>query len=332
VRVYVGVDPVSRRQRWLSETVKPGPTAAAQAEEVCRRLVERVRRSRCLRTDATLNELLDRHLALLYCGEHTRESYEYTAARHILPFLGHLRLSAVTPEQLEELYATLLRCREHCSLRAKPGHTCRPLGSGTVRKIHYLLGSAFGRAVRWGWIDRNPTNGAIAPPPSLPEPLPPTPSEAACILAEAWKDADLGPLVWVAMATGARRGELCALRWRHVDTVEGVMVIRSAIAQARRRVWEKDTKFHQRRHVALDPVTCTILDTYRQQLRRRAVAVGVTLSDDGFVFSLQADAATCWSPQELSRQYPAAGGSVGDPHVAAQAAALLSYRTHPGRR
>lgn len=205
VRVYVGVDPVSRRPRWLSETVRAGPTALDQAEEVCRRLVERVRRSRCLRTDATLDELLDRHLALLYCGEHTRESYEYTAARHIRPFLGHLRLSAVTPEQLDELYAGLLRCREHCSRRAKPGHVCRPLGPATVRKIHYLLASAFRRAVRWGWIDRNPTHGATAPPPSLPEPLPPTPAEAARILAEAWRDPDLGALVWVAMATGARR-------------------------------------------------------------------------------------------------------------------------------
>jgi integrase len=79
-----------------------------------------------------------------------------------------------------------------------------------------------------------------------------------------WKDRSWGPLVWVAMATGVRRGELCALRWRHIDTTDGVMVIRSAIAQARSWVWEKNTKFHQRRHIALDPVTRTILDTYQE--------------------------------------------------------------------
>jgi integrase len=122
-------------------------------------------------------------------------------------------------------------------------------------------------------------------------------------MAEAWKDPDLGPLVWVAMATGARRGELCALRWRHIDTIDGVLVIRSAIAQARSRVWEKDTKLHQRRHVALDPVTCTILDTYRQERRKRAAAIGLALSEDGFVFSPRIDGQMCWSPQELSRQY-----------------------------
>jgi hypothetical protein len=45
------------------------------------------------------------------------------------------------------------------------------------------------------------------------------------------------------------------------------------------------------------------LDTYRQERHRRAAAVGVTLSEDGFVFSPRADARACWSPQELSRQY-----------------------------
>jgi integrase len=259
----------------------------------------------------TVNELLDRHLALLHCGEHTRESYEYTAARHIRPLLGHLSLLAVTPEQLDGLYAEVLRCREHCSLCPKPGHTCRPLRPSTVRKIHYLLSSAFRRAVRWGWTDRNPTTETTAPPPSHPEPLPPTPAEATRIMAEAWKDLDLGPLVWVAMATGARRGELCALRWRHIDTTHGVMVIRSAIAQARRRVWEKDTKVHQRRHIALDPVTSTILDTYRQERHKRAAAVGATLSDDGFVFTPQADAGKCWSPQGLSSRYRRLVGRLG---------------------
>jgi integrase len=50
-----------------------------------------------------------------------------------------------------------------------------------------------------------------------PNPRPPTAAEAARIVNEAWRDPDWGTLVWVAMTTGARRGELCALRWSHVD-------------------------------------------------------------------------------------------------------------------
>lgn len=121
--------------------------------------------------------------------------------------------------------------------------------------------------------------------------------------AEAWRDPDLGPLVWLAMATGARRGELCALRWRHIDTTCGVMVIRSSIAQAGGQVWEKDTKLHQRHHIALDPVTVAVLTAYHQQRQQRAAAVGVELPDDGFVFSSRADARTCRSPQGMTSQY-----------------------------
>jgi integrase len=55
----------------------------------------------------------------------------------------------------------------------------------------------------------------------------------------------------LAVATGARRGELCALRWRHVDLTQDVLVIQAGIAQANGEVWETDTKLHQRRHVAL---------------------------------------------------------------------------------
>ena len=144
VRVYAGADPATGRPAYLSETVGPGPTARAQAEQVCRRLLGRVQRRRCLRTNATVNELLDRHLAMLYCGEHTRESYEYLATKHIRPVLGGLRLVAVTAERLDGLYAQLLRCREQCPPRAEAAaHVCRPLHPGTVRKIHYLLQGRF---------------------------------------------------------------------------------------------------------------------------------------------------------------------------------------------
>jgi integrase len=135
--------------------------------------------------------------------------------KHVDPLLGHLRLTAVTPQLLDLFYAELLRCRGHCR-HPNQAHICHPLYPATVRKIHYVISGAFRRAVRWGWIDDSPTRDAQPPPKPHPEPQPPTPAEAAHILDAAWADPDLGPLVWLAMVTGARRGELCALRWRHL--------------------------------------------------------------------------------------------------------------------
>ena len=48
---------------------------------------------------------------------------------------------------------------------------------------------------------------------------------AARLIQEAWRDSDSGALVWLTM-TGARRGELCALRWSHVDLANGTVTIR----------------------------------------------------------------------------------------------------------
>jgi integrase len=217
--------------------------------------------------------------------------------------LEQLPLRAVTPEKLEHLYAELLRCREHCPPQPAVGHVCRPLHPTTVRKLHYLLSAAFRRAVRWDWIDHSPTPDVELPSQPPPQPQPPTPAEAAQILSEAWKHPDLGPIVWLAMATGARRGELCALRWRHLDLTQDVLVIQAGIAQANGDMWETDTKLHQRRHVALDPVTIAVLTNYHQERHQRAAAVGITLPADGYVFSPRADGRTPRSPQALTCQY-----------------------------
>jgi integrase len=157
--------------------------------------------------------------------------------------------------------------------------------------------------VRWGWIDRSPTGDAEPPSKPHPEPQPPTPAEAARILDAAWADPDLGPLVWLAMVTGARRGELCALRWRHVDLERQVVVIRASIAQNGADMWEKDTKLHRRRHLTLDPNTVSVLTAYRQDRQQRAALVGATLTDDSFVFSPSADGATWRPPASLTRRY-----------------------------
>jgi LacI family xylobiose transport system transcriptional regulator len=52
VRVYAGIDPVTRKRRYLQETVAAGPEAAREAEAVRIRLLEDARAARELRTRA----------------------------------------------------------------------------------------------------------------------------------------------------------------------------------------------------------------------------------------------------------------------------------------
>jgi integrase len=83
-------------------------------------------------------------------------------------------------------------------------------GASTIRQIHFILSGALKRAVRWGWLTTNPIVRAEPPPAPRAKPHPPSPEEAARILCEAWVDPDWGTLIWLAIVTGVRRGELRA--------------------------------------------------------------------------------------------------------------------------
>jgi len=267
VRVYAGVDPLSGKRHYLTETVPAGPKAAKEAEKVRARLLAEVDERRNPRTNATVNQLLDRYLAVLEIEDTTRDDHERMLRLYIRPLLGALSIGRIDGETLDAFYAELRRCRTRCDRRARVDHridaehpcdkrcrphVCKPLGSSYLRQIHTVLNGAFTRAVRWRWIGANPVRQADAPQQPPADPNPPSPTQAARIVGEAWRDPDWGMLVWLAMTTGARRGELSALRWDRIDFATGVLDIRTAVAQINTRTWEKDTKTHQRRRIVAD--------------------------------------------------------------------------------
>ncbi|TCO58290.1 regulatory GntR family protein [Actinocrispum wychmicini] len=322
MRVYAGTDPVTHHQHYLTRTIPHGPTAARDAETARQRLVTQVQEGRHPRTNATLTLLLDRHLAILSASPRTRTSYRGYLRNHITPLIGHFRIGAVTPEILDSFYAELARCRDHCgtpadrritnkatpttarSLAGKQKcHACRPLSPTTIRKVHFLISAAYNRARRWGWIHTSPTPLASPPSPPRPNPQPPTPDEVTRILTEAWPTPDLGVLIWLAIITGARRGELCAQRWTDFHPDRRTQYITRSITQDGRHTLEKDTKNHQQRHTALDPDTTALLAAYRNHRETLAANHGLTLPPDAFMFSPAPDGSRCLLPATLSQRY-----------------------------
>jgi integrase len=62
--VYADIDPLTGGRDYLLETIPPGPTAGPEAQQVMRRPVNQVDERRNPRTNATVNQLLDRHFEL----------------------------------------------------------------------------------------------------------------------------------------------------------------------------------------------------------------------------------------------------------------------------
>ena len=79
VRVYGGVEPLTKKQIYLRETIPPGPKAQATAERTLTRLQNQVAEKRHPRTSATLNQLLDRWVASVDVAPHTKRSYHATS-------------------------------------------------------------------------------------------------------------------------------------------------------------------------------------------------------------------------------------------------------------
>jgi integrase/DNA-binding transcriptional regulator YhcF (GntR family) len=318
VRVYAGVDPVTKRRHDLIEIVPAGPGAKRRAEETRVRLLAELQERRNPRTSATVNQLLDQYLALHDGGKTTLTTYRKYADKHVRPFIGDVKVGALEADIVDSLYAELRRCREHCNgrpfiehhitgkhdcdIRCRP-HQCKPLAAATIRQIHFLLSGAFNRAIKWRWVSRNPISQAEPPASPNPDPDPPNAAQAAELLKEAWKDTGWGTLVWIAMTTGARRGELCALRWKHVDLINGVLTLRHSIAQNGTETEEKDTKTHQRRHVTLDPDTVSVLTDHWNRCKAGATELGVTLSHEAFVFSNAPDGSTHLLPSSVTQRY-----------------------------
>ena len=99
----------------------------------------------------------------------------------------------------------------------------------------------------------------------------------------------------VAAATGARRGEICALRWGDIDFTERTVCIeRSAAVVRGRAVFVKTTKTTKTGSVRRVSITSQAIDAlrfHRERAERAAVASRRVVDPDDFVYVVVGDAA-----------------------------------------
>src|SRR6266540_2185157 len=110
----------------------------------------------------------------------------------------------------------------------------RPLSPATIRRTHGVLSAALALARRWELVDRNPARDASPPKVRRPEVRPPAPGQVARLLAAAL-EADFEWAVWLRLdaVTGARRGEVCAIRRHKLDLASGELRMDRAIIHAK---------------------------------------------------------------------------------------------------
>jgi hypothetical protein len=105
------------------------------------------------------------------------------------------------------------------------------------------------------------------------------------------------------MVTGSRRGEVSALRWRHVDFDGSLLTLHRSNAQPRSGLKEKETKSRQQRRVLLDPETVELLTAHRDVCEKRCAALDIAFDPDAFLFSPMPDGSAPWPPRSLTLRY-----------------------------
>jgi integrase len=147
----------------------------------------------------------------------------------------------------------------------------------------------------------------------------------------------LAAFVRLAAATGARRGELCALRWGDVDLERPDVLIARAIIDTDRGPLEKDTKTHSKGRLAVDRDTVAALRRHRDRL----VDAGASVGAEAFVWSPELDGGRPWSPLHWTTAFRTLCRQVGllgvrlhdlrDAHATQLLAANVPVRTVSGR-
>jgi len=333
VKVYAGTDPVTGKERLLRQTC---PDEASAYVALGRMLAE-ADGGRFPDRHATVGQALDKYLEVADLEVSTREAHQGYIRRTIGPVLGEVKIRQLGADSLDALYTALKKCsrlcgrlprtehyadgehacdqrcvplRDHrtsrphiCDARCRP-HVCKPMKPATILRIHSVISSALDLAVRYEWAERNVAKNARPPHPRKREPDPPSPDQAARLLNLVWaEDEEFGLYLWTAITTGARRGEVSALRENRFDFGrQQVRVSANYIVKQGNRI-EKAPKDGEGRVLSLDLLTCELLRERFQRRRADARSLGVEVPDDAFAFSPDPAGCTPWNPDTMTHRY-----------------------------
>ncbi len=294
VVVDAGTDPITGKRRQLTKTVRG---TKREAEAVKAAMLTQVAEGRAVRTGATLGELLEAWYVANSAEWSPRTALENRRIINavIVPALGSRKLAKLRTADIDAFYG-----------RARAGEFGggKPLAASTVRKYHAVLRSSLQQGVRWEWLAVNPV--ALAQPPrgKRKEPTPPTPEELSKLLGRSEaEEPDFYVYLRVAACLGARRGEMCGLRWTDFRDEFTVVELQTAVVISSEGVVVKETKTDRLRRVAIDASTADVLASHRSAMEERARVCGVALARDAFLFSYEADGSKPWRPDSVTRRF-----------------------------
>ncbi|MBB5234428.1 tyrosine-type recombinase/integrase [Deinococcus budaensis] len=231
----------------------------------------------------------------------TIEKREYIIKLYVTPHIGRYHLQKLTPLDVQRLQTTLLTTPRKPGKGQKlpEGETLPPLGTTTVHGALSLLGSAMRHALQLGLITRNPVEAVKRVKPAKRDMQVWEPSEIHRLIL-AIQNSRLYGLVYLAITTGLRRGELCGLRRQ--DIQKGVLHVRQNCVLVGNTPHLQTPKSEKsRRRVPLPADTLEALALHRERQARERLAAGDEWREQDLVFPTPIG--TIYHPRNLLRDW-----------------------------
>jgi integrase len=200
----------------------------------------------------------------------TLSKYRSYLRLYLKPGLGSIKLQELKPSHVQTLYGQLLE---------------RPLAPSTVHYAGSILKLALNYAVDVeGLLATNPVNKVSTPKGQSVTPDLWNKDELNKFL-KASSSHRLGFYFRLSAFTGARRGELCALRWSDFDG-SSLTISKSRTKAGNQVVELTSTKggTNGKRTVKVDTDTMELLKGHRKRQIQERMAIGEAWTDTGYVF------------------------------------------------
>lgn len=269
-------DPITgkRKRKWIA---LPAATGKRQAQIECAKLISDLSRGTYIEPNKiTVGEYLDRWIEHIktQVSPKTFERYSGIVTRNLKPQIGSDALLKLKPARISAAYTAALQTGRH---DGEGG-----LSPRTVGHMHRVLKQALQQAVRWEVIHRNPVD-AVRPPKLDWKPMQTYDLPATVEVIEVARGTPLLMPVLLAVLCGLRQGEICALRWRHIDFAAAQLSVAESLEQTKAGLRFKAPKSGKARTVALSGTMVEELRSHRAQRAEELLKLGQGLSEDDLV-------------------------------------------------
>ncbi|MCY6958828.1 tyrosine-type recombinase/integrase [Clostridium brassicae] len=283
--VYVGIDENNKKKYKR----KRGFKTKKECEAALAETITQIEKGTILANDKMTTKEYMQYWMETYpknnCSPSTYKRYEFFI-RDITKYIGKYKLSKLNPMIIQKFYEKLISDRK--------------ISNNTVIKTHRMLHLSLKHAQQWQLIHTNPCD-LVTPPKSTKKEMKYwQPDEINFYLETIDKTEFLYAPILLAIHTGLRVGELCALKWEDIDFINGTMRVNKTLQRINGKLSLKEPKTkNSSRIVTLLNTTITFLNGLKKEALQRKLKYGINL-----------DYVLCWAdgrpidPHYISQHFP----------------------------